>query len=82
MRDRFTPPASNLPETGPGVVVGETVDVGAGVLVGGRLVDVGGIGVEVSGMGVAAGLQATNAAINASSNNWVNFDGWHMRLLS
>jgi hypothetical protein len=73
--DRFTSPASNLPETGPGVGVGGTVDVGARVLVGGRLVAVGGIGVEVSGMGVAAGLQATNAAINARSNNWVNFGG-------
>ena len=55
--------------------MGGTVEADAGVLVGGRLVDVGGIGVEVSGMGVAAGLQATNAAINARSNNWVNFGG-------
>jgi len=65
------------------LVGGRLVDVGGiDVGVGGIDVDVGGIDVDVGGIGVAAGLHATNATINTSRNNWVNFDEWHIKLLS
>jgi hypothetical protein len=71
--------ASRVAEFAKEVGVGTDVAVGSGVRVGD--IGVGGIGVG-EGISVAAGLQATNAMINASVNSWVNFKRWHIGLLS
>jgi hypothetical protein len=70
-----------------GASVGAGVEVavgGAGTSVGMIIVGVGnGNGVDVGdGVGVNAGAQATNATLSNKTHDFIDFDRWHIGLLS